>query len=160
VNEQPFIFEPPNPSDRHAMARMLARDMSDLNQVVRTADELLEVSDLILADQGRSSFCRVARPSEGHQAVGIVLASITFSVKYAGKALWIENLFVDHGWRRRRLGRLLVEHLLDWAEDNNIKGIDLEAYQGNTPAALLYRSIGFERLNRERFWFSFDWIND
>ena len=159
MNEQPFIFEPPVASDRRAMARMLARDMSDLKQVVRTEEELLVVSDLILADQGRSSFCRVARPAAGGEAVGIVLASITFSVKYAGKALWIENLFVDHAWRRQRLGRLLVEHLLDWAEDHGIKGIDLEAYQGNTPAALLYRSIGFERLNRERFWFSFDWVD-
>ena len=159
VNDTPFIFEPPVASDRLAMARMLATDMKDLKQVVRTEKELLAVSDLILADQGRSSFCRVARPAEGHDAVGIVLASITFSVKYAGRALWIENLFVDHAWRRRKLGRLLVEHLLDWAEDHDIKGIDLEAYQGNTPAALLYRSIGFERLNRERFWFSFEWID-
>ncbi|MBH24402.1 MAG: hypothetical protein CMH57_08125 [Myxococcales bacterium] len=153
-----FIFEPPQPSDRETIATLLAQDMKDLG-VSRTAEELLELSDLVLEDGGATCFCRVARPGPGEQAVGIVLASITFSVKYAGRALWIENLFVSHDWRRRRIGRLLVEELLDWAEFNGIKGIDLEAYQGNTPAALLYRSIGFERLNRERFWFSFEWID-
>jgi ribosomal protein S18 acetylase RimI-like enzyme len=42
---------------------------------------------------------------------------------------------------------------LDWAEDNEIRGVDLEAYRGNTPASILYRSVGFHRLGRERFYY-------
>jgi GNAT superfamily N-acetyltransferase len=151
------IFDIPRPEDRQRIAQMLARDMADL-KVFRTEAELLTVSDLILEDDGRSSFCRVVRPGPGEPAVGLVLANITFSVKFAGKALWIENLYVDHEWRKLGLGRRLVAHLLDWAEINGIRGIDLEAYQDNAPASVLYRSLGFERLGRERFWFSFAWL--
>lgn len=153
------IFDAPRPEDRRRIAQMLASDMRDL-QLDRSEEELLRVADLILEDGGRSSFCRVVRPAPGAQAVGLVLANITFSVKFAGRALWIENLYVDHSWRKRGLGRLLVAHLLDWAEVNQIRGIDLEAYQGNTPASLLYRSLGFERLGRERFWFDFGWLKE
>jgi ribosomal protein S18 acetylase RimI-like enzyme len=153
------IFDVPRPGDRQRIAQMLASDMRDL-QVDRSQEELLRVADLILEDEGRSCFCRLVRPAPGEPAVGLVLANITFSVKFAGRALWIENLYVDHAWRKRGLGRRLAAHLLDWAEVNHIRGIDLEAYQGNTPASLLYRSLGFERLGRERFWFDFDWLKD
>ena len=47
--------------------------------------------------------------------------------------------------------------LLDIARGENAKGIDLEAYHGNAPAALLYRSLGFRRLGRERFFYRLEW---
>ncbi len=152
-----FTFSIPHLDDRTRIAEMLSGDMHDLG-LNRSTEELLEVADLILSDQGRSSFCRVVRPKGKDEAVGLVLANVLFSPKFAGKALWLENLYVDPQWRRNGLGRRLVEYTLDWAETHGIKGIDLEAYQGNTPAAILYRSLGFERLSRERFWFDFNWI--
>ena len=97
--------------------------------------------------------CWVARLEPGGEAVGLVLANLNYSLKFAGRSLWIEELYVTPSARRRSLGRLLVEHLLDWAEDNDVRGVDLEAYQGNTSASVLYRSLGFNRLGRERFYY-------
>jgi len=154
-----FVFGPVRPADRETIARLLANDMRDLG-MGKTPEDLLAVADLVLEDAGRSSYCLVVRPDEQSQPVGILLANVLFSVKLAGKSLWIENLYVDNAWRRHGLGRTLVEHMLDWAETHNIRGIDLEAYQGNTPAAILYRSLGFERLSRERFWFDFAWVDE
>lgn len=154
-----FVFGSVRPGDRETIARLLANDMRDLG-VRRTAEELLVVADLILEDAGRSSFCLVVRPDEESLPVGVLVANVLFSVKLAGRSLWIENLYVDPAWRRHGLGRSLVEHMLDWAETHGIQGIDLEAYQGNTPAAVLYRSLGFERLSRERFWFDFAWVEE
>ena len=158
AGKETFIFGRPRAADRQAMAALMAQDMASLG-VNQSAEALLEVTDLILADKGRNSLCLVVRPSKKAPPVGLILANVTFSLKVAGRALWIENLYVSRDWRRRGLGRLLVAELLDWAEDNNIKGIDLEAYQGNTPAAVLYRSLGFDRLSRERFYFSFSWVS-
>lgn len=153
------IIEAPLPGDRQTMAALLAEDMRDQN-IDQDAEALLAVADLALNDQAGQCFCRVLRPGPGQPAAGLVLANIIFSVKFAGQALWIENLYVSKSWRRRGYGRLLVSALLDWAEDHDIKGIDLEAYQGNTPAAILYRTLGFERLNRERFYFAFSWLEE
>ncbi len=97
--------------------------------------------------------CWVARVKPGAPAVGVLLANYNWSLKFAGRALWIEELYVTPSARRLGIGRMLVECLLDFAEDNEIKGVDLEAYQGNTPASILYRSLGFHRLGRERFYF-------
>ena len=44
-----------------------------------------------------------------------------------------------------------MDALLDWAEENGIEGIDLESYRLNAPASILYRTLGFRRLGRERF---------
>lgn len=153
------VFDIPRPEDRERLAQLLVQDMTTL-KVHRTPQEMLHLVDLILEDGGRSAFCRVVRPAPGEQPVGLVLGNLTFSVKFAGRALWIENLYVDPAWRRGRMGRRLLGHLLDWAEAHGIKGIDLEAYQGNTPASILYRSLGFERMNRERFWFDFGWMDE
>jgi len=152
-----FVFEKPNVGDRVVVAQMLADDMATLG-ILKSTEDLLNVSDLVLENDGCSSYCLIVRPEKDGPAVGILLANLLFSVKFAGRALWIENLYVAKGWRERGLGRQLIEHMLDWAESNDIKGIDLEAYQGNTPAAILYRSVGFRRLSRERFFFDFDWV--
>jgi len=128
--------------------------------VDRTLEELLRVADMVYEADPARCFCRVVRPERKGPAVGIVIANVVISVKLAGPSVWLEHLYVDKEWRRHGLGRALVERVLDWAEDSGMMGIDLEAYQGNTPASVLYRSLGFGRLNRERYYFSFRWLDD
>lgn len=148
-------IETPNASDSAALARMFKEDMDDLG-IRLTNDELVEFAESLVAEttRGDPEFqCWVARLEEGGEAVGVILANLHYSLKFAGKALWIEELYVTPSARRNGLGRMLVDALLDWAEENEIKGVDLEAYQGNTPASILYRSMGFHRLGRERFYY-------
>ncbi len=94
------------------------------------------------------------------EAVGVLVANELLSVKFAGRSLWIEELYVGKRWRRNGLGRLMVVDLLERARTSGVRGIDLEAYQGNAPAALLYRALGFRRLGRERFHYRFDWEDE
>ena len=82
---------------------------------------------------------------------GVLFAHTYWSAKHGGRAVWLEQLYVRPTARRLGMGRLLVNALLDWAEVNGIRGIDLESYRLNAPASILYRSMGFRRLGRERF---------
>ncbi|WP_158542331.1 GNAT family N-acetyltransferase [Lujinxingia litoralis] len=149
------VIELPEPADAPVLARLFQEDMTDLG--VETAlDDLEKLAEMVIEEALSSPprcICYVARLDEGGEAVGVVLANFHWSLKFAGRALWIEELYVTPAARRRRLGRRLVEQVLDWAEDHGIRGIDLEAYQGNTPASILYRSLGFYRLGRERFYY-------
>ncbi len=86
---------------------------------------------------------------------GVLLADAFFSLKVAGQALWIEELYVRPEFRRRGLGIHLVEYLLDWAEEKGYGGVELEAYRMNTAASLLYRELDFRRLARERYCYYF-----
>ena len=91
---------------------------------------------------------------EKKKVVGVLLVNMAMSLKFAGRSIWIEELYVPPESRRKGYGKALINHLLDFAEsDPSICGIDLEAYQGNTPASILYRSLGFKRLGRERFYY-------
>ncbi len=102
---------------------------------------------------------RVAR--QAGKTVGVLLANEMLSIKFPGRALWIEELYVAPEARRQGLGRILVEDLLDWALKHDYKGVELEAYRMNTAASILYRSVGFSRLARERYSFDLaDWELD
>ena len=85
----------------------------------------------------------------------MILVNFYQSIKFGGPSLWIEGLYVSPAVRRRGVGHALVDFVIDWGEANGFLGIDLEAYQHNTPAAVLYRTLGFRRLNRSRFSFDY-----
>jgi ribosomal protein S18 acetylase RimI-like enzyme len=149
------VIEKPVSGDEDALATLFHEDMTDLGVDVRLDDLRRLAGDIVRGTSaGDPEFlCWVARLEEDGEAVGVILANLNYSLKFAGRALWIEELYVTPRARRNGLGRLLVESLLDWAEENEICGVDLEAYQGNTPASILYRSLGFHRLGRERFYY-------
>ena len=152
------VIETPQPRDVEALATLFKEDMDDLGVDV-SLDELRELADAVVNRSGSGDpecLCWVARLEDGGPAVGVILANINYSLKFAGRSLWIEELYVTPAGRRHGLGRVLVEVLLVWAEDPGIKGVALEAYQGNTPASILYRSLGFRRLGRERFYYEID----
>lgn len=148
-------IEPPTIADTDVMARLFREDMTDLRVEVSHEDMVALATKIVgdLESDDPGCVCWVARRSTDGEPVGVVLANFEWSLKFAGRALWIEELYVTPSARRLGLGRQLVEFLLDWADDSDIVGIDLEAYQGNTPASILYRSLGFHRLGRERFYY-------
>ena len=147
------LIDTPEPDDAPALACLFDEDMSHLGVDLERAD-LEELADRIIADARRDPpgcLCWVVRSPQG-RAGGVVVANCNWSLKFAGRALWIEELYVTPEHRRSGLGRALVDRVVAYAEDHDIRGIDLEAYQGNTPASVLYRTAGFHRLGRERFY--------
>lgn len=149
-------IELPRDDDAPAVGRLFHEDMSDLG-VDTSVEAMVALAAEVIADmraQPRQCLCWVARPhADAAEPCGVVLANFHWSLKFAGRALWIEELYVTPAFRRRGIGAKLVGRVLDFAEAHDIRGIDLEAYQGNTPASILYRSLGFHRLGRERFYY-------
>jgi ribosomal protein S18 acetylase RimI-like enzyme len=141
------------PADRERVAEMFAMDMRDLG-IDRTTTKLLPVVDATIGDDTEEGHIWIARVGTGEIA-GVMLAAPFWSLKMAGKGLWIETIYVRPEFRRRGIARDLVEYLLDWAEDKGYKGIELEAYHMNTAASCLYRAQGFRRLARERYCYHF-----
>lgn len=145
----------PIPHDRKAMAELFMEDMDDLGVEV-SLEQLEELAEKVIDDvhsDDPGCVCWVARPDEGERPCGVVLANFNWSLKFGGEALWIEELYVTPDYRRHGIGRALVDLVVDFAEERGFRGIDLEAYQGNAPASILYRTMGFHRLGRERFYY-------
>ena len=149
-----FTIERAQRGDAEVLAEMYAADMRDLG-FERNAEDLLPLVIETLEVQGEGVHTFVARDEAGEIA-GVLLADPFWSLKVAGKALWIEELLVRPSHRRRGVGQMLVEYLLDWAYDEGFKGIELESYMMNTGASILYRELDFRRLARERYCYYFD----
>lgn len=150
-----IIYGQPRAEDSEAIGGLFFEDMSDLG-VHKTKQEMVELAGQVVAAahaEPAECLCWVARPSTDGGPCGVVLANFNWSLKFGGRSLWIEELYVTPDYRRRGIGRELVAQVLDYAEDHDFKGVDLEAYQGNTPASVLYRTMGFHRLGRERFYY-------
>lgn len=141
----------PRPDEVDRLVEFFVADMRELGLTPQRG-AMREVTRAILADP--RSLVRVAR-ADGSPA-GVLVANEFASVKFAGRALWIEELYVDPAYRRAGIGRMLVDHVLEWAHANEFTGVELEAYRMNTAASVLYRSLGFRRLARERYSFDMD----
>lgn len=150
-----IVFGRPRADDAEAVGELFYEDMVDLGVHTNRA-ELTRLAEQIIDAAGGDApecLCWVARPAPDAAPCGVVLANFNWSLKFAGRALWIEELYVTPDYRRHGIGRNLVAQVLDYAEEHGFAGIDLEAYQGNTPASVLYRTMGFHRLGRERFYY-------
>ena len=146
------VIERPEGRDVERLATFFYEDMKNLGVDTSLASQK-EVAQGVVERTDPQCQCWVIRATSEGEARGVVVANGNWSIKFGGRSLWIESLYVDPQARRRGYGRRLVEFVLDWAEEHGIKGIDLEAYRGNTPASILYRSLGFYRLGRERFYY-------
>ena len=137
--------------DAPELARLFVQDMRELGSPTSFEAQLELAQAVVSATQTPPLTCVCWVLVQDERVAGVILANLNWSVKFAGRALWIEALYVDPAARRGGMGRALVDHLLDWAELHGIRGVDIEAYHGNTPASILYRTMGFRRLGRERF---------
>lgn len=156
--QSPYRFERARPDDVEALAAMFYEDMVDLG-VDAELPALVDVAGALVQDERGVHHVRVAR-SETGEIAGCVVANEFLSLKFPGRALWIEELYVRPAFRREGIGRLLVEDLLAWAHAEGFRGVELEAYRMNTAASVLYRTLGFRRLARERYSFAMDEHDD
>jgi len=53
------------------------------------------------------------------------------------------GLMVDEGYRRRGIGRSLLESAVTWAEGAGVRKLELHVFPHNAPAIALYEQFGF-----------------
>ena len=61
-----------------------------------------------------------------------------------GRKAWAEDLVVDSSWRGHSFGKLLINHVIQFAKDNGPCQLMLTSRPSRIAANALYRSIGFE----------------
>ncbi len=71
----------------------------------------------------------------------------------AGEAQ-IGNFAVASGFRKRGVGKLLMNEIMDKASENKCHVIFLEVRESNTPAVELYKSYGFSSAGQRKDYYS------
>ena len=78
---------------------------------------------------------------EGSKIIGIALMA-EYTV-ISGNKGWIEDVVVDKNYRRKGIGRKLMEKLINEGKAKNLTEILLFTENEKKPAINLYRSLGF-----------------
>ena len=102
------------------------------------------------------AFGRVWLLSQGNLTVGYVVLTLGFSFEFHGHDAFIDELYIDPGFRRRGFGRQAVAFVEKKARAMGVNAIHLEVDHGNDPAFELYRRTGFE--DHDRFLMT-KWLN-
>lgn len=107
-----------------------------------TKEKILLEGKSIIKDE--RCFCYVVE--ENGQLLGTGTLSI-FQVPVRGFVGMIQNVVVDEESRGKGLGRLIVDKLIEIAQENNLKNVTLISNPDRVAARELYKSMGFELVN-------------
>jgi ribosomal protein S18 acetylase RimI-like enzyme len=66
------------------------------------------------------------------------------------------NILIDRGYRRRGLGRELMNRAIAWAREQGLRGIVLEAQTNNMAACRFYQAMGFKLCGLDDHFYSND----
>ena len=84
---------------------------------------------------------------EDNVCIGIVQLYVTFDSLELSKKIILYDLFVRSEYRKKGIGAMLMDASKDFAENNDITGIELSTAISNGTAQRLYESLGYERDN-------------
>jgi len=84
---------------------------------------------------------------ENNVCIGFVQLYVTFDSLELGKKVVLYDLFVRSERRKKGIGAMLMNASKDFAENNDITGIELSTAIRNETAQSVYESLGYERDN-------------
>jgi GNAT superfamily N-acetyltransferase len=106
------------------------------HEVVATEETLIET----LFDTRRSAEVAIAYFEQ--QPVGFVLFFHNYSTFLGRAGIYIEDLFVDEGFRRRGFGGALLRHVAALARERKCGRLEWSVLDWNEPAINFYRKLG------------------
>ncbi|WP_306301175.1 GNAT family N-acetyltransferase [Thalassobacillus sp. C254] len=115
-------------------------------------DLLLNAINLAL-EEGSQAHIFVAE-SNGN-VLGVAFLNIGVGLNKGGYYLWLNDLYVHKEHRNQGIAKRLLLKIIYWAENNDIKGIELETGVNNAATKALYNSLGFYDVVSKRYGFRF-----
>jgi GNAT superfamily N-acetyltransferase len=101
------------------------------NEVTVTLDEFID------AGFGTDPVWKAFVAEVDHQIVGMSLFYVRYST-WKGKKLYLEDLIVTEKFRKTGIGKLLFETTLQYAQENNFKGLVWQVLDWNESAIKFY----------------------
>lgn len=120
--------------------KMSINDLNDLKDILYTKfDEFWNYNILKEEIENQNSYFIVAK-SENETIVGFA------GIKVILDEADIMNIVVHKDFRNKKIGSQLLEQLLLYSKQNNIKSINLEVNELNSNAIALYKKFDFKQI--------------
>ncbi|WP_332689321.1 GNAT family N-acetyltransferase [Halalkalibacter lacteus] len=83
--------------------------------------------------------------------VGAAFLNVALSIDKGGHYIWLNDLYVHQEHRNQGIAKKLLLQVIYWAEQEQIKGIELETGINNEATKALYNSLGFHDIISKRY---------
>lgn len=85
------------------------------------------------------------------ELVGAAFLNVSISIDIGGYYIWLNDLYVRKDQRNQGIAKKMLLHIIHWAEQRGIKGIELETGVNNEATKALYNSLGFYDIVSKRY---------
>lgn len=120
----------------------LIREMAAFEKLTVSATE----ESLHSALFGEESAARTLLAFVGGKAIGYAAYFFSFTSMMGRRALWLEDLFIDPGYRSKGIGKALMACLADIAVRNQCARFEWIVLDWNTSAIEFYKRLGADVL--------------
>jgi len=141
-NETELVFELFN------KYRIFYNQVSDLNLAKKYIQERLNKNESII-------FIALLETDSLKIPIGFTQLYPNYSSIRAVKNWTLNDLYVEQEYRKIGVGELLINKVIDFAEKNEAKKIELSTGVGNKTAQSLYEKIGFERQQPDEEYYTY-----
>jgi ribosomal protein S18 acetylase RimI-like enzyme len=114
-------------------------DPMETTAVVPVERSRIAMRDLL----GDDSLGRAWVIQRDEDSVGYVALTFCMSIEFGGRIAFIDELFIDRGFRRQGIGRRVLGLVTDEARQLGARALLLEVSEDNAAAVSLYKSSGF-----------------
>lgn len=141
------VEKPGTKEEIKEIAQLMMEQMEQLSDA--PAIEALEQTvELALKPECASEFF-IAEKSGN--MVGCAFLNKGVALDKGGYYIWLNELYVRKSERKQGIARKILMRVLQWAESEGLKGIELETGMNNEATKRLYNSLGFYDIISQRY---------
>lgn len=109
-----------------------------------------EAFSALLNDERLGQVWMIEAPTEAGSAdVGYLVVTLGFSMEYGGRDAFVDDLFIQAGYRGRGLGRAAIARARAYCVERGVRAVHLEVARDNAAAQAVYRRAGFAATERQ-----------
>jgi GNAT superfamily N-acetyltransferase len=137
-NNSDYInIRPAQPEDIPRLCDLLADLFTLESDFAPDREKQARGLDALIADPSASSIVLVAVIEK--KVVGMASVQTLISTAEGGRVGLVEDVFVDHAFRRRGVGEMLLDGVTVWSREQGLKRLQLLADLSNTTALDFYK---------------------
>lgn len=135
-----YQIRPANEQDIASMVAMLA-DLFALEEDFQ-ADPAKQAHGLAMVLHSDSARICVAETSTS-EIIGMCSGQLVVSTAEGAPSLWVEDVFIQNGFRNKGVASCLLEHLAEWARQQGAARMQLLADRTNQSGLAFYCKTGW-----------------
>jgi GNAT superfamily N-acetyltransferase len=127
------------PDQRDIIIEMI-NELWIYDDIAADRDNINRAVDLVFSQPG---LAEIHLLYEGDEVAGYFILVPSFGIEYGGLYVTLDELFVREPFRRRGLGRQIINFVLDRCREQGWLVVEAMAFQENKTAQYFYGSHGF-----------------